>query len=194
MPREGRKEQILQAAKALFSARGYHGTTVRDIAGYTGMLSGSLYAHISSKQDLLYEIMKEAADRFLGALRPIATGPGSAREKLRQAIVAHVQVVAGSLDAATVFLQEWRHLDGPRRADIQARRDEYEALLAGILRQGVAAGEFRPVDEKCARFLILGAANWLYTWYDPQGPLSPQEVGERFADLVLGGLEARPGP
>lgn len=188
VPRPGRKENVLEAAVTLFSRKGYHGTTVRDIAEESGMLSGSLYAHISSKEDLLFAIVDKAAGEFLAAIEAVASDPGSAAHKLRAAMVAHLRVVAQSLDAATIFLHEWKALSPDRRAIIAQKRRAYERGLARIIREGVASGEFRPVDEKFARLLILSAVNWLYAWYDPAGPLSPEQVADRFAELLLSGL------
>lgn len=188
MPRPGRKEQILAAAAALFSDKGYHATTIRDIAQESGMLSGSLYAHISSKEDLLYEIIARAAEQFIGSVEPLVAGPESAEAKLRQALRSHVRVVAHSMDGARVFLHEWKALDPARREEIRRKRDQYEALWDRILQEGMASGEFRPVDLKFARLLVLSAANWVYHWYDPGGPLGPDEVADRFSELILHGL------
>lgn len=193
MARPGRREHVLESAVALFSRKGYHGTTVRDIAEESGMLSGSLYAHIAAKEDLLYEIVLAAARQFTEAVQPIAQGPGSAGERLRRAMAAHLQVVAGSLEAATVFLHEWKALSPQRREAVVARRREYEQLFARIIREGVEAGEFRPVDERFARLLVLSAVNWLYEWYDPAGPLGPEAVAERFAELMLHGFLQKEG-
>jgi AcrR family transcriptional regulator len=188
MPRPGRKENVLEAAVSLFSRKGYHGTTVRDIAEESGMLSGSLYAHITSKEDLLFEITCRASDQFMAAVEPIASARAPAPVRLREAMAAHLRVVAGSLEAATIFLHEWKALSPERRAIIAERRKAYERLLARIIRDGVESGEFRRVDEKFARLLLLSAVNWLYEWYDPAGALGPDEVADRFADLILGGL------
>ena len=188
MPRPGRKEQVLEAAAALFSRKGYHSTTVRDIAEESGMLSGSLYAHFAGKEEMLFAIVERSADQFVAAAQPIVHGPGPASAKLRAAMAAHLQVVASSLDAATIFLHEWKVLSPDRRAVVKAKRSAYESLLAQIIHQGVASGEFRPVDEKFARLLVLSAVNWLYEWYDPAGPLGPEAVADKFAQLLLHGL------
>jgi TetR/AcrR family transcriptional regulator, cholesterol catabolism regulator len=193
MPRPGRKSQILEAAVSLFSAKGYHGTTVRDIAEESGMLSGSLYAHINSKEDLLFEIVEQAAGQFLAAVGPIAAGPGPAAARLEAAMAAHSRIVAGSLPAATIFLHDWRSLEPERRGAIMAKRQEYEALFGRIICDGVERGEFRPVDDRFARLLVLSAVNWLYQWYSPEGPLGPDEIASRFAALILGGLQAERG-
>lgn len=193
MPRIGRKEQILAAARQLFSEKGYHGTTIRDIAEASGILSGSLYAHIASKEDLLFAITNEGADAFLAALEPIAAGPGDPADKLRRGLIAHARVVADHLDAAKVFFHEWRALTDERRAVIQEKRDRYEAMWAAILEEGIRSGAFKPVNAKFARLLILSAANWLYQWYNPAGPLSPETIAEQFANLLLQGLSAERG-
>lgn len=193
MTRTARKEQVLQAAAVLFSRKGYHGTTVRDIGEESGMLSGSLYAHIDRKEDLLYELVVRAAQRFQAAVRPVVEGEGTAAEKLERAMVGHLQVVAESLEHARVFLREWRALTGDRWKAAAALRSQYEELLAAIIHQGVVSGEFRPVDEKSARLLVLGALNWTYEWYDPAGPLGPEAIAKRFADIVVEGLRNRGG-
>src|SRR5438105_6705523 len=107
-----RKEQIYSTARSLFSERGYHATTVRDIARELNMQGGSLYAHIDSKEDVLWEIVQRAAEQFFTAVRPLAGEPVPASLRLRRMLRAHVEVVARNLDNATVFFHEWRFL-GP---------------------------------------------------------------------------------
>lgn len=191
MPRGDRKERILDAARYFFSTKGYHGTTIRDISDACGILSGSLYAHINSKEDLLFEITNRGAEAFLGSLRPIVEGPGSPREKLRRGLEAHAKVVADNLEAATVFFHEWKSLSGERREIIQRKRDEYETLWSRILEEGVEKGEFHGHDPKFARLLLLSAANWMYQWYQPEGPLTPEEIADRFAAIILAGIAVK---
>ncbi|MBY6277091.1 TetR/AcrR family transcriptional regulator [Symbiobacterium thermophilum] len=188
MGRNRRREAMLQAAIGLFSDKGYHATTVREIAQAVGILPGSLYAHMASKEDLLYEAVVQASERFREAVAPIAESPGHAGERLRQAMAAHIRVVAESPAAATVFLHEWRALSPQRRAMAVAHRRAYEELLARIIREGVESGVFRPVDEKFVRLLVLSAVNWTYQWYRADGPLSPEQVADQFYAIIAGGL------
>jgi len=187
----GRREQMLEAAAELFSSRGYHGTSIRDIAAATGILPGSLYAHIRSKEDLLYEIVVRAAEQFLTSVRIVARGPGSPHEKLRKAMRSHVGVVAHAREEARVFLEEWSALEEPRRDEVKALRDDYERMWDEMIREGIETGDLREVDPTLARLLVLSAANWTYTWYDPDGPLSPDEIADRFTDLLFDGLAAK---
>lgn len=191
MGRPTRKDLILEVAVRLFSERGFHGTTIREIAEEAGMLSGSLYAHIQTKEDLLYEVVMQAADRFLGAIEPLVTADLPAAEKLLQAMIAHAEVVAASRAHATVFMHEWKGLSPARRAEVAARRKAYEQRLGQILTDGTLRGEFQPLDERMARLLILSAVNWIYEWYDPTGPLSPADVADRYWRLILEGIQPR---
>lgn len=188
-----RREQILATAVQLFSARGYHATSMRDIAEALGLQAGSLYVHIEGKEELLFEIVDRGADQFLAAVAPVAAAPRPAPERLREAMRAHLRVMARHLDTATVFFHEWRFLDAGRRQRILAKRDRYEQLFRAIVADGVREGSLRPVDVPMAARAVLSMVNWFYHWYRPEGPLSADEVADRFADLVLHGLQARGG-
>lgn len=183
-----RREQILHTARQLFSDRGYHATSMRDIAEALGIQAGSLYVHIRSKEDVLFEIVDRCADQFLRALAPVLESPRPAPERLREALRAHLQVMARNLETATVFFHEWKFLDPERRQAVIRKRDEYEAGFRRIIAEGVAAGAFRPVDVRLAACAVLSMANWFYHWYSPAGPLSAEEIADRFADMILWGL------
>jgi AcrR family transcriptional regulator len=178
-----RRDQILEAAARLFSERGYHATSMRDIGEATGMLAGSLYAHIDGKEDLLFGIVQKAAGAFLGGLEAVRGTDARREEMLRLAMRAHIEVVAGDPEAARVFHHEWRALSGRRRTEVRRLRRRYEGMWDEIVR-GLPGAR----DPKSARLLVLSAANWTYTWYRPDGPMSPQQVADRFTDLLLEGL------
>lgn len=178
-----RRDQILEASARLFSERGYHATSMRDIGEATGILAGSLYAHIDGKEDLLYGIVQRAAEAFLAGLESVLAANVEPGERLRLAMRAHIEVVAGDPEAARVFHHEWRALSGRRRTEVRRLRRRYEAMWDDIVRDLPGA-----TDPRSARLLVLSAANWTYAWYRPDGPMSPQEVADRFTDLLLEGL------
>lgn len=177
-----RRDGIVRGAAQLFSARGYHATSMRDLAEHIGIRAPSLYAHVESKEDLLYEIVAGAAEQFIGGLERVLESSATAEEKLRAAMRSHVRVLADNLEGARVFHHEWRALRSPRREEIEVLRDRYEEMWDAVLR------ELRPVGSRFARLLALSAANWTYVWYDPAGAMSPEEVADRFTDLLLDGL------
>lgn len=193
-PVRTRREQIQEVAGRLFSERGYHATSMRDLAGQLGMQGGSLYAHISGKEDLLVEIVQQAARQFDAALLPLQGEPLPADRKLREAMERHIQVVADNMESATVFFHEWKHLSPEAYAHVTGWRDTIDAFYRDLVAEGIRGGVFRPdLDVKMTANLILSAVNWTYTWYRPGGPLTPGDVAERYADMLLVGLRATPG-
>jgi TetR/AcrR family transcriptional regulator, cholesterol catabolism regulator len=178
-----RRDQILEVSARLFSERGYHATSMRDIGEATGMLAGSLYSHIDGKEDLLYGIVQRAAEAFLAGLGSVLAANVEPGERLRLAMRAHIEVVAGDPEAARVFHHEWRALSGRRRTEVRRLRRRYEAMWDVIVRDLPGA-----TDPRAARLLVLSAANWTYTWYRPDGSMSPQQVADRFTHLLLEGL------
>src|SRR5437762_693688 len=123
-----RRQQIEDAASSLFRDRGYAATSVRDIAHVLNLQGGSLYAHVASKEDVLWSIVSRAADRFNAEVGPMAASDARPQVKLREMIRAHVAVVTSIQRDAAVFLHEWRFLSDGRRGQIAARRDDYEHL------------------------------------------------------------------
>jgi AcrR family transcriptional regulator len=175
----------------LFGKQGYTGTSMRDIAGAVGVLPGSLYAHIASKEALLVDIVDDGINRFLAAVHPHATSEASATDKLHAMIIAHVVVVADNPERSLVVFHQWRFLgDGSIQAAIGKRRD-YEQSFIGVIEEGVKAGLFRAdLNLRIAVLTILGALNWSPEWLSPDGKLSPEAVGGLIADTLLTGVRA----
>ena len=188
----GRRKELTRKAARLFAEKGYHGTSTRDLAEAMGVQKGSLYAHIESKQDLLWETMREGAEAFHVALDAIPEEL-PAVEKIRLALRAHLRVVAEQLDVATVFVQEWRYLEGPRRAEFVAERRRYEERIRELFREGRELGELRAdLDEAIAALLFLSAANWAYTWLRPGR--DTDELADRFYALLIDGMRGYSTP
>jgi AcrR family transcriptional regulator len=188
-----RRNELTRQAARLFAERGYHGTSIGDLAEAMGVQKGSLYAHIASKQDLLYETMREGASAFHGALDAIAEGL-PVTERIRLALRAHLRTVSEQLDVATVFVREWRYLEGERRDEILAERRRYEERFRALFREGRELGELRTdLDEATAALLALSAANWAYTWLQPGR--DTDELADRFHALLVDGMRgyATPG-
>jgi AcrR family transcriptional regulator len=185
-----RRQQIEDVASALFRERGYAGTSVRDIAQALNLQGGSLYAHVASKEDVLWSIVMRAADQFHALVGPIAASTEAPAARLRAMIRAHIAVVTGSQRDAAVFLHEWRLLSTERRFALAARRDNYEAFFRKVIAEGTAAGAFRAVDPKLTAAAILSALNGIATWYRPDGRLTAEQIGDEHADFFLYALEA----
>ena len=183
-----RKQQIEDAASTLFRERGYAATSVRDIAQALNIQGPSLYAHVASKEDVLWSIVNRAAERFNAEVAPLAAATTPPPQRLRDMIRGHVAVVTSSQKDAAVFLHEWRFLSPNRQAEMAVRRDSYEALFRQAIADGVHSGYFQPVDTKLAAMAILSALNGIATWYRPDGILSADEIAEIFAELFINAL------
>ena len=187
-----RRIELTRQAARLFAEKGYHGTSIGEIADALGVQKGSLYAHIKSKQDLLYETMVEGARAF-HAGRDAIPEELPATEKIRLALRSHLRAVADQLDVATVFVQEWRYLEGERRDEILAERRRYEERIRALFREGRDLGELRSdLDDSTAALLALSAANWAYTWLTPGR--DTDELADRFYELLLDGMRGYATP
>ncbi len=187
-----RRSELAREAARLFAERGYHGTSIGDLADALGVQKGSLYAHIASKQDLLYETMSEGARAFHAGLDAIPDDV-PAPEKISLALRAHLRVVAEQLDVATVFVREWRYLEGARREEILGERRRYEERVRALFREGRELGELRTdLDDATAALLVLSAANWAYTWLRPG--VDTDALADRFFALLLDGIRGYATP
>ena len=186
-----RREELTRQAARLFAQKGYHGTSIGEIAEALGVQKGSLYAHISSKQDLLHETMAEGARAFHAGLDTIPEEL-PATEKIRLALRSHLRVVADQLDVATVFVQEWRYLEGERRRRSWASGDDEERIRA-LFREGRELGELRSdLDGSTAALLALSASNWAYTWL--RAGADTDELADCFFELLLNGMRGYATP
>ena len=183
-----RRDQVITTAERMFAQRGFHATSVRDIADALSIKGGSLYAHIESKDDLLWDIVNGAADRFFAAVRPIIASDLLPVEKLKRLMLAHVRVITANLNAAAVYSTEWRSLPEPRRSEFASRRNEYERIVRDLVVSCIRSGAFSDMDEKFATLLILSSMNWIYQWYRADGPMTPDEIASRLTTMLFNGL------
>ncbi len=181
-----RRSELARQAARLFAEKGYHGTSVGDLAAAMGVHKGSLYSHMESKQELLFSTLASGAEVFHGALDAIPDEL-AAVEKIRLALRAHLRIVAEQLDVATVWTQEWRYLEGERLGEFVAARRRYEERIRALFQEGVDLSELRAdLDVSAAALLFLSAANWAYTWLAPGR--DTDAVADRFFFLLVEGM------
>jgi TetR/AcrR family transcriptional regulator, cholesterol catabolism regulator len=185
----GPREAICDSAVKLFGQQGYSGTSMRDIASAVGVLPGSLYAHIQSKETLLAEIVEDGIHSFIDRVSPFVSGPAATIDRLKSMIVAHVEVVAANPERSLVVFHQWRYL-GPENLPLAVeKRRQYERCYIDVVKEGMSDGSFKPeLNSRIAVLTILGALNWTPEWFSPNGRLSPSEVGELMAGTLLGGI------
>lgn len=182
-----RRRRIEDVASALFRERGYAATSVRDIARALDVQGASLYAHVTSKEDVLWSIVDRAASRFEAAAQVAdqATAGAGATDRLAALVRAHVGVITADPGAASVFVHEWRALGPERRAGVAERRDAYERRFREAVDDGMASGEFVLTDSAIAAAFLLTALNGLATWFHRDGQLTPDRIADHFVDLSV---------
>ena len=181
-----RKAELIETATRLFAERGYHGTSMADLAEALGVQKGSLYSLTDSKQALLVVVTREGAAAFHAALDRV---PERAEplERVRLALRRHLDVVAAQLDVATVFTREWRFLEEPERTAFRGERRRYEERWRDLVREAAERGALRSdLDVDAAVLLVLSAANWAYTWL--RADADTEELADRFFAIIVEGV------
>ncbi len=182
------RQGILEAAARIFSEKGFHATSMQDIADAVQLQKASLYHHFASKQEILVEILDQALDLINDRLELVRSQDLSADEKLRQAMVSYIQAVTENQNLAAVLLLELRTLDPELKARQASRRERFESLWKDLIIEGKRQGIFNNVDPSLTGRAILGVMNWTVTWFRRDGPRSATEIADGYADLLLEGL------
>ncbi len=187
-----RRGELTREAARLFAERGFHGTSMGDLAEALGVQKGSLYSLTGSKQELLFATMREGALAFHAALDGVPED-APALERVRLALRGHLRVVSEQLDVATVFTREWRYLEDGYREQIREERRRYEERWRRLFQEGVESGGLRTdLDAGAATLLVLSAANWAYTWLTPDR--DTDELADRFTAIVVDGIRGYATP
>lgn len=180
--------KILQAAAEAFRKKGYHATSIAEIARELGLSKPTVYHYFKNKQELLFESHMMSASTVVDDLRAIMNRSETAEVRLRQAILAFITAVVDKVPLSSVLVFQDTILSPAQRSKIIHVRDNADLIFRTILSQGMASGEFVRVDPKMVSLVILGAMNWLPHWFSRHGPLSVQDIGHRFADYLIRGI------
>lgn len=187
------REEILEAAAQIFSQKGYHGTSMQDIALAVNLQKASLYHHISSKQELLLALLNEALDLLIQRITKVVNEPGAPEDKLRAAMCIYLETLTEYQDLAVVLLLEHRSLEPEYQNLHFPKRDAFEGIWRDLIQEGIEQGVFTCAHPSLTARALLGVMNWTITWYRKEGVLTAQEISEQVADLFLHGLAARNG-
>ncbi len=186
------RESILEVATRLFGERGYAATTMRDIAKSVGILPGSLYAHIESKDAVLLEIIEGGVDRFNTAVARVESQQLSPPDTLVAICREHVRIVADNPGRTQIVFHQWRFLAEPHLSRLLAKRGRYERFFTDTVAAGVRSGDFdSTVDVRITVFGLLGALNWIPEWFSSDGPATADQVADTIVSSMLEGLRPR---
>lgn len=179
------RQEILDAALKTFKRKGYRATTVQEIVEELNVTKGGFYHYFDSKTDLLIEIYEIAAVSFYETMISISESDLPPKEKLRFTIKEHVRLMSEQKTLFSVFFQEKVELPDFKNTEMKDKENHYIHSLYEVVKQAMDAGEITKTDPKVATLGIIGMCNWVHKWYTNEGPLSSQDIGETFADLIL---------
>lgn len=188
-------ESIVEEAIKLFGERSYPVVGMRDLSKAVGIQSGSLYAHIESKEALLLTIVEQGITAYLEAITTSASADFPADVRLRLAVRAHMRVLAENTERTKVTFNQWHYLGEENRAHVRSLRQQYEDLFVAILQDGIRDGLFRPVPHLKATLLtMIGGLTFAAEWYSSAKSDSPDQLADAICDALLHGLLAKAGP
>ncbi|MET0188467.1 MAG: TetR/AcrR family transcriptional regulator [Pseudonocardia sediminis] len=188
-PREERWAELIEVATQVFYEKGYDGASLQDIADRLGMLKGSLYYYIQSKEDLLFDVISTVHRDGLAVVRARAEVEGSPLEKLESVIVGHVEHTCRNLVPTAVFLHELSALPIDRRKEVLGSEHAYQGVFRDLIEQAQKQGDVRAdLDPRLAALSVLGSTNWVYRWFRPGGAFTPEQIGSELAEMSIRGI------
>jgi AcrR family transcriptional regulator len=186
---DARRQEVIDVAARVFAEKGYHATSIDDLVAATGLQRGGLYHYIAGKGELLIAIHERFIEPLLANARDIVAEDLPADETLRRLAHALMQDIANYRDQVTVFLHEWRVLQGtPAWERVHEARREFEDTVQSVLSRGEREGRFAVSDLRLTSYAFLGMFNYAYTWLDPEGARSADDIAERFVGIFLDGI------
>lgn len=188
-PSKRRRQEVIDVAARIFHEKGYEATSIQEIAEEVGILKGSLYYYIDTKEDLLFSVIKEAYDAALGVIEQLEQRDGDALELIEALLHGHAEVFSRTYVQTSVFFREFRALSEGRQKTIREAGDVYNRFLVSQIRRGQRSGEIKPdVNPRLSAIGIIGMMNSMAFWYRPGGRASAAQIGREFSRLVIGGL------
>ncbi|UOQ77701.1 TetR/AcrR family transcriptional regulator [Hymenobacter sp. 5516J-16] len=186
-----KRQLILEEAAKLFKQKGFGGTSMRDLAGEVGIEAASMYNHIKSKDEILELICFRVSSTYISQLAEIEATQAPYVEKIKSLIRLHIRLMIEDGAAVSVANHDWKYLPEPALTAFKDARKQYEKGFAALIEQGIAAGEFQPVNVSVALFTILSAVRWVELWYRPGRELSAEELEANIVTMLLTGLERK---
>ncbi|HHX90922.1 MAG TPA: TetR/AcrR family transcriptional regulator [Paracoccus sp.] len=191
--REAKREAVLRTAARFFNTRGFHATSLDDVASALNVTKPTIYHYFANKDEILFECTRRGLDAIIAASRRSAGQGGSAAERLRSMLSAYAIVMMDDYGICVARTQD-HLLAEASRTQFRALKREIDTLIRRVVREGQEDGSLKVTDARIATFTAAQALNGLGNWYDPEGPESAAEIARRVVDTLMDGLSGRGGP
>lgn len=188
--REAKREAVLRAAVRMFNDRGFHATSLDDVAASLGISKPTIYHYLGNKEQVLIECVTRGLEPLRAAVEQAREEEGSGLDRLRFFLIRYARISMDDFGRCMVRTGD-EYLSPEGAATFRARKKEIDVAMRGLIREGVGDGSIAPVDIRFAAFTLAGALNWPARWHDPQGPMSPEEIAVALVDNLIQGLAPR---
>lgn len=187
------KENIIEQSIRLFVSKGFSETSIQDIVDSLGVTKGTFYYYFNSKEELLMDIHLLYINELLLLQQKILEDDSKdCKTKLYELVRLLIKKIEKQGSSARVFYREMRNLKEKNLHEIIQKRDAFRLELQELIQTGIAQKEFRQdLDSSIVTFAILGICNWSYSWFNPKGPLTDEEVIHTFVEMILNGIRFR---
>jgi len=185
-----RRDELLDLAATMFAERGLRATTVRDIADSAGILSGSLYHHFKSKEQMVEEVLRDFLDWLFERYAEIVAGESDPLERVKGLFMTSFEAIEHRHAQVVIYQDEAKRLSSlPQFEFVDVRNREQRRMWVDVLKQGVSEGRFRPDIDVDLVYRFIRDTTWVSVrWYQPGGPLTAEQVGRQYLSIVLGGI------
>lgn len=187
-----RRDELLELAATMFAERGLRATTVRDIADRAGILSGSLYHHFASKEEMVDEVLQDFLDWLFARYQHIIDTEPNPLERLKGLFMASFDAIEHRHAQVVIYQDEAKRLlPQPRFAYLEDLNRQQRQMWVDVLQQGIKEGHFRPDLDVDLVYRFIRDTTWVSVrWYQPGGPLTAEQVGRQYLSIVFGGIKA----
>lgn len=189
--RKLKREALLREAVAAFNQKGFHATSMEDIANSLGVTKAALYYYFPNKHALLFESFTEALRVAFESFRKAQGNGRNGLEKLQMTIQGYLEVGLGALSRCVILTEEHALLPDDRKVIVD-QRDRFEGALRDLVREGIADGSIVQCDPKLAIFAIFGAVNWVPKWFSDKGEWTSSQLAQAMSELVCRSIAASP--
>lgn len=180
--------EIQGVVAPLFAYRGYHSTSMREIARELGINQSTLYHYYRSKEDILFDLMNDAVEGALSTLKEILSGDLPPREKLIQILRFYTRFYAGAPERLILLVHEQHSLTREHRESLVEKQREYMTLFKEVLQDLKGKGLVKEIPDSVAIFAFLGMVHYTITWYHKDGPLGLDTLADLFAEIFTRGI------
>ena len=183
-----KSQELYRVIARLFACRGYHATSMREIAHELGMNKSSLYHYFTSKEDILFKLMNDAMDDALATLQEICVTDISPEEKLKKVLGFYTQYYAGDQERIILLVNEMNSLNDESRSLLTQKQRHYVQLIQSILKELAEHGKMKRIDPAIATFAFFGMVHYTVKWYHKDGPVPLDQLAQMFIEIFNTGI------